>query len=84
MLFYSNRIMQANVVRDSEELLKKVSAHPEKTWLTSTGEFRKLLVQYPGRIYLIQANSKYAYFTALENRENIRYDFSNMRIPVVK
>ncbi len=84
MLFYSNRIMEGNVVRDSEKLLKRVSARPEKTWLTSTGEFRKLIAQYPDRIHLIQANSKYAYFTSTKNRENISYDFSNMRLPVVK
>ena len=84
MLFYSRLVMEGNIVRDPEELLKRVSAHPEKTWLTSTGEFRNLKVLYPNRIHLIQANRKYAFFTSMKNRGNISYDFSEMHLPVVK
>jgi len=61
-----------------------MSSNPEKTWLTSIGEFRKLVDQYPNTIYLIQANNKYAFFTSIKNRESIRYDFSEMRLPIVK
>ena len=84
MLFYSNRVMEGSISENPEKLMTAISSNPEKTWLTSTGDFRKLVGQYPNTIYLIQANNKYAFFTSIKNRENIRYDFSEMRLPVVK
>ena len=84
MLFYSNRILERNIVKNPEEVLKRLSSKPEKTWLTSTEEFGKLKIQYPNKIYLIQANSKFAFFTSMKNQKNISYDFSNMQLPVVK
>jgi 4-amino-4-deoxy-L-arabinose transferase-like glycosyltransferase len=84
MLFYSNRVMEGPISGNSEKLMTAMSFNPEKIWLTSTGEFRKLVDQHPNTIYLIQANNKYAFFTSIKNRENIRYDFSEMRLPVVK
>ncbi len=84
ILFYSNRILEKPVSGNAEDLLIEITSKPEKTWLTSIGEFRKLKTQYPNEIYLIQANSNYAFFTAMKNRENIRYDFSGIQIPVVK
>ena len=84
MLFYSNRVMEGSVAKNPEKLMAAMSSNPEKKWLTSTGEFRKLVDQYPDTIYLIQANNKYVFFTSIKNREKIRYDFSEMRFPFVK
>ena len=84
MLFYSNRVLDRSITRDSEELIQQLATNPAKTWLTSMGEFRKLADQYPNKVYLIQANSKYAFFTSIKNQENISYDFSDMRLPIVK
>ena len=84
MLFYSNRVMEGSVSENSEKLMAAMSSNPEKTWLTSTNEFRKLATQHPNKVYLIQANNKYAFFTSIKNRENIRYDFSKMLLPVIK
>ncbi|PIP72576.1 MAG: phospholipid carrier-dependent glycosyltransferase [Nitrospinae bacterium CG22_combo_CG10-13_8_21_14_all_47_10] len=84
ILFYSNRVMESSVIRNPEKLMTALSFNPVKTWLSSIAEFNKLTTQYPNKLYLIQANNKYAFFTSMENRENIRYDFSAMRLPVVK
>ena len=84
MLFYSNRVMEVSISKNPEKLMTAMSSNPEKTWLTPTEEFRKLATQYPNKVYLIQANNKYAFFTSIKNRKNIRYDFSEMRLPVVK
>ena len=84
MLFYSNSVMEDSISKNPEKLMTVISSNPEKTWLTSTRDFRKLVGQYPNTIYLIQANNKYAFFTSIKNRENIRYDFSEMRLPIVK
>ena len=84
MQFYSNRVLESSVTRDPEALTMALSSSPKKTWLTSIAEFRKLTAQHPNRIYLIQANSKYAFFTSIENRENVQYDFSAMRLPIIK
>ena len=84
MLFYSNRDIESAVIRDPEKLLMPLSSTPEKTWLSSIVEYRKLASQHPDKVYLIQANSKYAFFTSMKNRENIRYDFSAMQLPLIK
>jgi len=84
MLFYSNRIVDRSITRDSQELIKQLSAHPEKTWLTSIQEFRNLMALHPDKLYLIQGNSRFAFFTSKKSQENIRYDFSNMQLPIVK
>ena len=80
VLFYANRLVEFNVTSDANQIF----SNPGKTWLTSIHELRKLTVQHPDKVYLIQANNQYAYITAMENRKNIRYDFSAMRLPVVK
>ena len=84
MLFYSNRDIESAVIRDPEKLLMPLSSTPEKTWLSSIVEYRKLASQHPDKVYLIQANSKYAFFTSMKNRENVRYDFSAMQLPLIK
>jgi hypothetical protein len=84
MLFYTNRVMESSVISDPEKLMTSLSSTPEKTWLSSIIEYRKLAFQHPDKVYLIQANSKYAFFTSMKNRENIRYDFSAMQLPLIK
>ena len=83
VLFYANRLVELNVTHTNELIIALVSS-PKKTWLTSPNEFRKLVTQHPNKVYLIQANNKYAFFTSVKNRENIRYDFSPIHLPVVK
>lgn len=84
ILFYSNRVMESGAIRDPEKLMISLSSSPNKTWLSSIGEFRKLASQNPNKFYLIQANNKYAFFTSLQNKENIHYDFSALHLPIVK
>ena len=76
MLFYANRVVELSVTRDPGKLITSLSSNPEKLWLTSLGEFSKLTAQYPDKVYLIHANKKHVFFTSMENRENISYDFS--------
>ena len=76
MLFYANRIIELNGTRDPAKLITALHYNPEKVWLTSIVEFRKLIAQHPEKVYLIQANNKLAFFTSMSNRNNIRYDFS--------
>ena len=84
MLFYTNRVMESSVIRDPEKLMMSLSSSPEKTWLSSIVEYRKLASQHPDKVYLIQANSKYAFFTSMKHRDHVRYDFSAMQLPLIK
>jgi ssDNA-specific exonuclease RecJ len=84
MLFYTNRVMESSVIRDPEKLMMSLSSSPEKTWLSSIVEYRKLASQHPEKVYLIQANSKYAFFTSMKNRDHVRYNFSAMQLPLIK
>ena len=45
---------------------------------------KDLNTQFPGKFYLIQGNSKYAFFTSSQNRKFIKYDFSGIQVPNVK
>lgn len=76
MLFYASRVIELNKYTDAGKLITALSSNPEKVWLSPVGEFRKLTAQYPEKVYLIRANNKLAFFTSMENRKNIRYDFS--------
>jgi 4-amino-4-deoxy-L-arabinose transferase-like glycosyltransferase len=82
MLFYSDRDMEPPI--NKKELLRQSQHNPKKMWLSDTAEFKALNSQVPGYFYLIQSNSKYAFFTSSQNREFVRYDFSGMKIPNVK
>ena len=84
MLFYSNRVLDRNIIRDSEELIKQLSTNPEKPWLTSIQEFRNLIALHPENFCLIQANNKFAFFTSQKNQKYISYDFSDMPLPIVR
>ena len=83
MLFYSDRNLE-NPITNTEELLKQLKNNPKKMWLSNSTEYKKLKSQKPDSSYLIQANSKYAFFTSSQNRDFVRYDFSNIKIPNVK
>jgi 4-amino-4-deoxy-L-arabinose transferase-like glycosyltransferase len=83
MLFYSDRDLEPPVTK-KEELLMQSQSNPKKMWLTGTSQFKSLNSQTPGSFYLIQANSKYAFFTSSGNRDFVKYDFSEMKIPHVK
>ena len=82
--FYSDRDIETNVIRDPEQLIEILSSNPTKTWLGSTPEFKKLINLYPEKIYLIEANDKYAFFTSMINQDKISYDFSKIRPPIIK
>jgi len=56
----------------------------KSTWLTGVPEFNNLEKNFPGKFYLIYANQKFAYFTSMQNRENVVYNFSKMNLPVVR
>jgi 4-amino-4-deoxy-L-arabinose transferase-like glycosyltransferase len=83
LLFYSDRFLDAPI-GDPLKLLGRMESQPGSTWLTSVPEFKKLQQDHPGKFYLIQATRKYAYFTALNNRDNVRYDFSAMKEPLIR
>jgi 4-amino-4-deoxy-L-arabinose transferase-like glycosyltransferase len=82
MLFYSDRDMEPPI--NKKELLRQSKQNPKKMWLSSAAEFKALNKQASGDFYLIQANSKYAFFTSSQNRDFVLYDFSGMKIPNVK
>lgn len=73
--FYGDRYLE-NPIHKPEELMAQVEAHPHKTWLANIKEFKQLEQQYPGKLYLIHGNKRYAYFTSMQNKDNIQYDFS--------
>ena len=83
MLFYSDRGLE-NPITDTEELLKQLRSNPKKMWLSNSTQFKALKSQNPDTFYLVQANSKYTFFTSSQNRDFVEYDFSNMRTPNVK
>ena len=83
MLFYSDRDLESPI-NDTEELLKQSLSNPKKMWLSNSAEFKNLNSQAPGIFYLIQANSKYAFFTSFKNRDSVLYDFSGVKKPHIK
>jgi hypothetical protein len=83
MLFYSDRGLESPI-KDTEELLKQLKNNPKKMWLSNSAQFNSLKSQMPDAFYLIQANSKYAFFTSSHNRDFVKYDFSKIKIPNVK
>jgi hypothetical protein len=75
LFFFGDRHL-ANPIQKEEELMAQLETPPYRTWLTRAEEFKRLEKQYPGKLYLIQGNQRYTYFTAMQNRDNIQYDFS--------
>lgn len=78
VMFYTDRFL-SEPVKDEDGFIQRIEEQPESTWLSTVEEFRKLQKTYPGKLYLIAAYEKFAYFTTEQNRENIRYDFSAWR-----
>ena len=83
LMFYSDRSV-GDIIWDPEGLLERIEKNPRQAWLTNVWEFRDLEKNFPGRLYLIYANRKFAYFTSQENRENVVYDFSDVDLPVIR
>ena len=75
VLFYSDRWL-ADPVNSPEQVMASFKDKHKATWLTRTSEFKKLSGQFPGQLYLIHSQGPYAYFTAMQFRDQIRYDFS--------
>ncbi len=75
ILFYSDRWL-ADPVGQPEKVMASFEKNQRATWLSRMGEFRDLEKRFPGKLYLIQSQGPYAYFTALQYRDQIRYDFS--------
>jgi hypothetical protein len=78
ILFYSDRWL-ADPVNQPEQVMASFDQDPQTTWLSRIGEFRKLDEILPGQLYLIQSQGPYAYFTSMQVRDRIRYDFSGER-----
>ena len=83
LMFYSDRYLES-FTNESENLIKKMEENPETTWLAGVPEFKDLEKEFPGKFYLIYANQKFAYFTLMQNRKNVIYDFSHMKLPVIR
>jgi hypothetical protein len=75
ILFYSDRWL-ADPVGQPEQVMASFEKNFQATWLTRIGQFKKLDSQFSGKLYLIQSQGPYAYFTSMQNRDQIRYDFS--------
>ena len=85
-MFYSDRFVNWDgiVPTEPEALFQEMEKDMRGTWLTSIWDFEKLEKDFPGRLYLIYGNKKFAYFTSMKNRRNISYNFSKMKLPVVR
>ena len=83
LAFYSDRFLEYPV-NDPEALIQKLNKNPKTTWLSPVFKFEDLEKKFPGELYLIYGNQRFAYFTSAKNRENVIYDFSNMELPVVR
>ena len=85
LMFYSDRFVNwTNVPKEPEALFQEMEKNLRGTWLTKAQEFKKLEEDFPEKFYLIYANEKFAYFTSAKNRENVVYDFSNLKLPIVR
>ncbi|MDH3257155.1 MAG: glycosyltransferase family 39 protein [Nitrospinota bacterium] len=75
ILFYSDRWL-ADPVTAPEQVMASFDENPQATWLSRLDEYGELEEKYPGRLYLIQSQAPYAYFTSMQVRDRISYDFS--------
>ena len=83
VMFYSDRIIEG-LSTNPENLFKKMEENVRSTWLTGVPEFKNLENKFPEKFYLIYANQKFAYFTSIQNRNNVVYDFSKIKLQVVR
>ena len=86
LMFYSDRFVNWDgiVPTEPEALFQEMEKDMRGTWLANIWEFEKIEKEFPGRLYLIYGNKKFAYFTSMKNRRNISYNFSKMKLPVVR
>jgi 4-amino-4-deoxy-L-arabinose transferase-like glycosyltransferase len=75
VLFHSDHWL-ADPINQPEKVMASFDKNHRATWLTRMREFKKLNDQFPGQLYLIQSQGQYAYFTSMQFRDQIRYDFS--------
>ena len=83
LAFYSSRFLEYPV-KDAETLIQKLDENPKGTWLSPVSKFKELKKKFPGKLYLIYGNQKFAYFTSILNRENITYNFFDTKVPIVR
>jgi hypothetical protein len=83
LAFYSGRFLEYPV-KDTEALIQEIDKNPKGTWLSPISKFEKLKKEFPEKFYLIYGNQKFAYFTSMQNRENVVYNFSKIKLPVVR
>jgi 4-amino-4-deoxy-L-arabinose transferase-like glycosyltransferase len=83
LAFYSGRFLKYPV-KNAETLIQKLEENPGGTWLSPVSKFKELKKIFPGKLYLIYGNQKFAYFTSIKNRENVTYNFFNTKVPIVR
>jgi len=83
LAFYSGRFLEYPV-KDAETLIQKLDKNPKGTWLSPVSKFKELKNKFPGKLYLIYGNQKFAYFTSIRNRENVTYNFFGTEVPIVR
>jgi len=83
LAFYSGRFLEYPV-KDAESLIQKLDKNPKGTWLSPVSKFKELKNKFPGKLYLIYGNQKFAYFTSTRNRENVTYNFFGTEVPIVR
>ena len=75
ILFYSDRWL-ADPINSPEKVMASFEGNRKATWLARISEFKKLESQFPGQLYLIHSQGPYAYFTSMQFRDQILYEFS--------
>ncbi len=83
LAFYSERFLEYPV-KDAETFMQQLNENPKGTWLSPVLRFEELKNKFPGKLYLIYGNKKFAYFTSTKNRENVNYNFLNTTVPIVR
>jgi len=83
LAFYSGRFLEYPV-KNAETLIQRLDENPKGTWLSPVSKFKELKNKFPGKLYLIYGNKKFAYFTSIRNRENVIYNFFDTEVPIVR
>ncbi len=84
LLFYTDRGMYDPTYDQPESVIGSFKNHPEAMWFTTVKEFKKLDSKFPGKLYLIQANGRYAFFTSAQYRDQVNYDFAKKDVYVIR
>ena len=72
------------ITKRAVPIFQEMDKNLSGTWLTNIWEFEKLDEDFPGKVYLIYGNQRLAYFTSMKNRDNVVYNFSNMKLPIIR